>query len=258
MSPARRKAPSNRLRRDRQKKVHEYEKARRDITLLLSESWNGQGWIPADIRNCRRSPGSGTTDLTILRGIWRLTQTAVSKNISLHSLWQPGGILLESYNEYGVIWRKNINKAARDDSWCLGAPRLDGDQIAEIKNQTDSADFVTLSDEDEPEGLSDTEDPPMTNAISRRFPDTPAQISLDAASIGLWDFIDGSSVEQLDGQVGELEVEAGHATTRIARTKELSDNIRGKITALSDVQSGVRSILDNRLRNPETSKLDME
>ncbi|CAH0047058.1 unnamed protein product [Clonostachys solani] len=259
MSPARRRASSSSdPHQERQMKVAAREKAKRDVTTSLSMAWNGQGWIPDDIRNCRRSPGSGTTDLTILRLIWRVTQKAVSMNISLLSLWQPDGVLRESYSDSAPMWRKNLHQAARDESWSLGAPRPEGNQFTERTHQSDLADIVTVSDQDKPRHEFGTEDEPMADGDTEGFQETSAHVSADEASICIWGSIDGSSIEELEEQGRELKIEAGHATTRIMRTKELPDNIRGKIAALSDVQLGVKSLLDNGFRRPDTSTPDMK
>jgi hypothetical protein len=233
------------------------EKAQQDLTTALSLAWGGQGWIPDDIRSCPPS-SLEITDVRILRPLWRITLKAVSMDISLPSLWQLGGILCESYNESGFIWRRNLTQAAKDERWCLGAPRLESNQFTERTNQTNLADTAKANNQDKPRDASATKDQPMEDGSTAESQETSAHVSSNEASIRIWELIETSSVEDLEEQILELKSEAEHATTSIGRKKELSDSIRGKIAAFSDVQSRVMSSLDDQLRRPDTSTPDTE
>ncbi|CAG9987390.1 unnamed protein product [Clonostachys byssicola] len=257
--PARRKAPPSAYERQQklEMKAARKEKAQQDHITSLSLAWSGQGWIPDDIRNCPPS-FMEPTDVRVLRPLWRITLKAVSRNISLPSLWQPGGILLLSYNENGFIWRKNLMEAARDESWCLGAPRLESNQSTERTDHTNLADTVKASDQDKTRDAFATKDQPMEDGSTAESQETRADISSNEASIRIWELIEIASIEDLEEQILELKSEAQHATISIKRKKEQSDNIRGKIAAFSDFQSKVMSSLDDQLRRPETSTPDTE
>ncbi|CAH0021587.1 unnamed protein product [Clonostachys rhizophaga] len=256
---ARRRAPLSAYERQQklEMKAARKEKAQQDLTRSLSLAWDGQGWIPDDIRNCPPS-FLKPTDVRILRPLWRVTLKAVSMNIILPSLWQPGGILRQSYDENGFIWRKTLTQVAKDESWCLEAPRLETNPSRERTNQTNLAETIEASDQDKPRDAFATKDQPMEDGSTAESQETSAHLSSNEASIRLWELIEISSIEDLEEQILELKSEAELATTSIRRKKELSDSIRGKIAAFSDVQSRVMSSLDDQLRRPETSTPGME
>lgn len=263
MSPGyparRRRAPLSASERQHklEMKAARKEKAQQDLITSLSLAWSGQGWIPDDIRNCPPS-FLEPTDVRILRSLWRITLKAISMKMILPSLWQRGGILRQSYNENSFIWRKTLTQVARDESWCLGAPRLETNQFTELANQANLAETTKASDQDKRRDAFATKDQSMEDGSTAESQETSAHLSSNEASIRIWELIEISSIEDLEEQILELKSEAEHATTSIRRKKELSDSIRGKIAAFSDVHSRVLSSLDDQLRRPETSTPDTE